>query len=329
MKKLMVILTVLILAASFTACADRNTIYERKSPVYLETPEPGNERDWEIIATEVPASPTPEVTEDPYELPFNFTGYAYCVINGTTGEVLLGENADTRNYIASITKVLTVMTALDWLSVSESVYVKKGWLDLLKTDSGIDSYGMREETKWNVGDLVAMALVKSFADAAIVLGKAAEERSGRNFLDLMNEKALFYGMNDSHFDNVVGLDIGNNFFENYSTAADAAKLMAEALKNETVMKVCCGDNVKLSTGSVLQNTSAFLTQKKTGASYTILGGKTGYTKAAGSTFAVAVRSNATGTVYVVSYLHGIGMTVLGNEIHSMLEYLISKETTRG
>ena len=132
-------------------------------------------------------------------------------------------------------------------------------------------------------------------------------------------------MNDSHFDNSIGLDIGNNFFTNYSTASDAAKLMAEAVKNEEIMRVCTGREVKLTTGTVLNNTSAFLTQKRAGSSYTILGGKTGYTKAAGSTFAVAVRSNVSGTVYVVAYLHGLGMTVLGNEIDSMLEYLIGKE----
>ncbi len=328
MKKFAAMLLALLLALSFTACTNRRVTYERKTPVYLDTPKPTGERDWTVEETEVPASPTPFETEVPVEnLPFKFTGYAYCVINGSTGEVLIGENVDTRNYIASITKLLTVLTALDWLSTSESINVKYGWLDFLKTGEGIDSFGIKEGSSYKVGDLVDMALVRSFGDAAIVLGKAAGERSGRDFLDLMNEKALSFGMTNSHFDNVIGLDIGDNFYNNYSSAGDAAKLMAEALKNETVMNSCCGKDVKLSTGNILNNTSAFLTQKYEGASYTVIGGKTGYTKAAGSNLAVAVRSNITGTVYVVAYIHGIGMNVLGGEIHSMLEYLCTKEVS--
>ncbi len=329
MKRIAVVLTALLLLFTISACRDRNTIYERKSPVYLDTPAPYEERSWDVTATEEPASPTPIVTEEETpSLPFKFTGYAYCVINGSTGEILIGENVHTRNYIASISKLLTVLTALDWLSTSENVTVQPGWLDFIRSSGGIDSFGLLEGKAYNVNDLVVMALVRSFGDAAVVLGKATEERSGRNFIDLMNEKALLFGMDGSHFDNEIGLDIGDNFFNNYSTASDAAKLMAEALKNETVMKACCGKDIKISTGSVLNNTSAFLSQPKDGASYTIIGGKTGYTKAAGSNLAVAVRSNITGTVFVVAYLHGIGMNVLGGEIDNMLEYLIAKEAGR-
>lgn len=328
MKRVLAMLSAIVLAVSFTACANRRVTYERKTPVYLDTPKPTNGPDWTVTETPAPASPTPCETEEPTpELPFRFTGYAYCVINGSTGEVLLGENVDTRNYIASITKLLTVLTALDWLSTSENVKVKYGWLDYLKIGGGIDSFGINEGSTYNIGDLVDMALVRSFGDAAIVLGKAAEERSGRDFIDLMNEKALSFGMTNSHFDNVIGLDIGDDFYNNYSTAGDAAKLMAEALKNEKVMSSCCGKDVRLTTGNLLNNTSAFLTTKYEGASYTVIGGKTGYTKAAGSNLAVAVRSNITGTVYVVTYIHGIGMNVLGGEIHSMLEYLCAREAS--
>lgn len=329
MKKLKVILPVLVVVLLFAACTDRRMVYERRSPVYLDTPEPTRERDWSVSETEEPVS-TPEPdrsAEATPELPFKFTGYAYCVINGSTGEVLIGENSRARNYIASITKLLTALTALDWMSTSETVTVGSGWLDLLRTESGIDSFGIVEGDDYNVGDLLNMALVRSFGDAAIVLGKIAEERSGRSFLDLMNEKAQNIGMDGSRFDNVIGLDVGNNFFNNYSTAEDAAKLMAEALKNEEVMKACCGKDVTLTNGNVINNTSAFLTAKRDGASYTVIGGKTGYTKAAGSNLAVAVRSNITGTVFVVAYIHGIGMNVLGGEIHEMLEYLCAREVS--
>ena len=327
MKKVTAILLAAVLALTITACASRNVIYERKSPVYLDTPKPNNERDWSVDSTDSPAGPTPDPQGEDVELPFKFTGYAYCIINGSTGEILLGDSVNIRNYIASITKILTVLTALDWLSTSEYVTVGDDWLSYLRSVGGIDAFGIREGSVYNIGDLVVMALVRSFGDAAIVLGKAAEQRSGRDFLDLMNEKARAFGMYDSHFDNVIGLDIGNDFQNNYSTAADAAKLMAEALKNDVVMKACCGKDIRLTTGNVLNNTSTFLSSKHEGASYTVIGGKTGYTKAAGSNLTVAVRSNITGTVFVVAYLHGIGMNVLGDEIDAMLEYLCAREVS--
>ena len=327
MRRVLAAALVVALALSFAACTNRRVIYERRTPVYLDTPQPDDERDWSVSGTATPET-TPAPGNEGDVLPFEFTGYAYCVMNAGTGEILLGSNTTTRNYIASITKLMTVLTALDWLPVNDNVKIGEGWLDFMKQNSGIDSFGLTEGTTCKVKDLISMALVRSFGDAAIVLGKAVEERSGRSMIDLMNAKARTFGMTETHFDNVIGLDIGNDFTANYSTALDAAKLMQQALRSEVVMQACCGKDIRLSDGKVLDNTSAFLRDTHPGSNYTVLGGKTGYTKAAGSNLAVAASSNITGTVFVVVYLHGAGMNTIGNEIDLMLEYLIAKEAAK-
>ena len=318
-KQTLTIIVIFVIAAILfcaAGCKRRSSVYERKNPIYVGSPEPGTSKPWEN-GTGEQAEQTPEPTEAPY----SFTGYAFCVMNAATGEIVLAENENDRNYIASITKLLTVLTALDYLSVDENVTCESGWLDFFKKDGSIECYGIKEGRSYNVGDVVDMALVRSFGDAAVILEKATERRSGRNFLELMNEKARALGMNDSHFDNVIGLDIGNQFTENYSTAKDAARLMSAVIDNEIIMRSCSGKDIKLSNGTVLTNTSPFLSKGAGSDAYTTIGGKTGSTKASGTNLAVAVRDNATNTVYTAVYLHAKGVTVLSAELNGILEYV--------
>lgn len=322
MKKLTVKTVIILVTAAMllaaAGCKSRSTVYERKNPIYVGSPEPGTGKPWEYGPGSNSPNATPEPTEEP---PYAFTGYAFCVMNAATGEIVLAENENQRNYVASITKILTVLTALDYLSVDENVTCESGWLDFFKRDGSIECYGIREGRSYNVGDVVDMALVRSFGDAAVILGKSTERRSGRDFLELMNGKAAELGMLDSHFDNVIGLDIGNQFTENYSTAADAARLMSAAITNEIVMKACCGRDVKLTNGTVLTNTSPFLSKGAGSELYTVIGGKTGSTKASGTNLAVAVRDNQTSDVYAAVYLHAKGVTVLSAELNEILEYV--------
>ena len=317
---LILIAAAMILGAA--GCRSRSTVYERKNPIHVESPASGTNKPWENGGL---AEQTPEPTEEP---PYIFTGYAFCVMNAATGETVLAENEDQRNYIASITKILTVLTALDYMSADENVTCESGWLDYFKKDGSIECYGIREGRSYNVGDVVDMALVRSFGDAAVLLGKSAERRSGRDFIELMNEKAAALGMLDSHFDNVIGLDIGNQFTENYSTAADAARLMSAALANETIMRSCSRKEIKLTNGTVLTNTSPFLSKAEKSDFYTVIGCKTGSTKASGSNLAVAVIDNKTSDVYVAVYLHARGVTVLSTELDGILEYVCAECAAR-
>lgn len=267
--------------------------------------------------TDVPAGIGGNIQE---EL-FDFSGLAYCIFDADSGSAVLSHNADQRLYIASITKLLTAMVALDYFGTEDYIPVREGYLDLLKTDPDIDAFGLKTGNSYNVGDLLKMLLIKSHGDAALTLAYGTEEISGEKFTDLMNAKAAALGMSQSHFDNPIGLDTGNGFTENYSCASDTVKLMLAACRNETVFSVCGMKTAVLKNGEKLNNTNALLGDGYKSEKYIFLGGKTGSTNASGVNLACAVQDRDSGKIYIIVYLHGGSTTAMFREIAAMAEYI--------
>ncbi len=300
---------------ALVACGKKTDRHNKNAPIII---------DQSGKSTAVPNAP--EATPEPTMAPPEISGSAICVIDEETGEIVYGKDTESRYYIASISKLLTALTAMDWVDTEENVTVKSGWLNLVKTDTSIDCYGLKAGDRVNVGDLFSMALVKSYGDAAECLRGIAEEKSGRNFIELMNEKAAEIGMTASHFDNTIGLDIGNNFTENYSTAHDAALLAAEAMKYPLIVQNCAGTKVEMKNGKVLSHSSPLLVKGTDDERISVVGGKSGSTKAAGATLAVSLVDNATGKHYAVAYLHGGNTEIIRTEIVYAVKYVISGGT---
>ena len=321
-KRTVHLLLALALCVSFAGCAGRNVIYKRENTIVLSDEDSDEEQASMLPNVTQSATLEPGETAGPENTnTYKFTGEAFCIINASTGEIVLSDNAYEINYIASITKILTCLVALEWVEPDEKIRLESGWLDVLKKDQSIECYGLKEGSSYYVKDMVSMALVKSLGDAAVALGKIAESRSGIAFEELMNEKASELGMTASSFDNPIGLDIGNNYTKNYSTAYDATKLLAAALTDETIMSAVSGKTVYLTNGVEMKNPCSLLTNGSGSDNYTMLGGKTGSTKAAGSCLTVAAQNRNNGDIYVVVYLHGSNATVVINEIKTMLEYI--------
>ena len=324
-RTVLVCIFVFILAMTLLcACDGTNKVTgSTKPPVILSTHgngETGNSagRD-EIPGT--PDTATAEPTDRPvFSETFTFTGGAYCILD-TDGGIVLERNADEQMYIASITKLLTALVAVDYFGIEESITVEKGYLDLIRANPDIDAYGMKEGQTYLVEDLLKMLLLRSYGDAALALQYGTEERTGRKFLDLMNEKAAELGMAKSHFDNPIGLDTGNNFAENYSSAWDAAKLMLAAYRNETVFSVCSLRSAELSFGAKLTNSNALMGDAYASDHYKVLAGKTGSTKAAGYNLACVAQGSEHGETYIFVYLHGTSSGVLNNELSGMIASL--------
>lgn len=316
---------VLLLAAGLCACSGGGKVTGSTKPPVILNPHgtPGNAAETDgLPETKTPADETP----DPSEVPvvsetFPFTGGAYCILDAKTGGVVLARNADEQMYIASITKLLTALVAVDYFGMEETITVESGYLDLIRANPDIDAYGMREGQSYLVADLMKMLLLRSYGDAALALQYGTEERTGQNFLDLMNEKAAEIGMSKSHFDNPIGLDTGNNFHENYSTAWDAAKLMLAAYRNETVLSVCSLRTATLSFGKEISNTNALMGDSYASDQYKVIGGKTGSTKAAGYNVACAAKESNGESTYIIVYLHGSSAATLYGEMAEMLKTL--------
>ena len=191
---------------------------------------------------------------------------AILVVNGRTGEVLALRNAHARVPIASITKLMTVLVALERLSLDEQVTVPAAAARV-----GESSIGLRAGQRVPVRDLVIGALVPSANDAATALAIAASGSVPR-FVEAMNEKAAALGLGRTHYRNPHGLDQAGHV----STAADTAALLRAALRVPVIRVYVGMDRATLSDGRVVESTDNLL-----GTIPGFEGGKTGHTFTAG------------------------------------------------
>ena len=191
--------------------------------------------------------------------------------------LIYGKNIDERISIASITKVMTAIVAVENVEdVYNSVKIDYNqiskWLYEELSIAGI--YDGQELTYY---DLIATMLIPSGADSAIFIASNIF-KNYNEFINKMNEKASELGMNSTHLSNPVGYDDENN----YSTIEDVAIMMNYALKNNTLkdiltMKKYTTSDNKLTVYSTLDSLAI-----KYGVQIDkIIGGKTGTTQNAG------------------------------------------------
>ena len=144
-----------------------------------------------------------------------------------TGEFLYEKNSGERLPMASTTKIMTALIALERGDPEKTVRIPR-------EATGIEgsSIYLEEGEELRLGDLIYALLLQSANDAATAI---ATEISGDSdsFSRLMNEKAQSLGLFDTHFENPHGLDAK----EHYTTARDLAFLSAAALGNESFRKI--------------------------------------------------------------------------------------------
>lgn len=146
-------------------------------------------------------------------------------VNYETGEVYYSHNANTRIRIASITKVMTAMTAMDLISMDEKITVEQAATEVEPTVIGV-----RTGDQFTVRELIKAGLLTSGNDAMAVLAQGVGKKYGGDeqlFIAAMNEKARKIGMKNTQFDNPQGYDGSNHF----STAEDVVYMSQYALKN--------------------------------------------------------------------------------------------------
>jgi D-alanyl-D-alanine carboxypeptidase (penicillin-binding protein 5/6) len=152
---------------------------------------------------------------------------AAILANFDTGSVLLKKNADIMVYPASLTKIMTVLIALERRdALPYAMVIDPGLLQpLYDADSTMAGFLPGEEVR--TLDLMYGALLVSGGECSVTLAEAIAG-SEENFAVLMNERARELGMLDTHFTNSTGLHDP----EHYSTVRDMAKLLLRALENE-------------------------------------------------------------------------------------------------
>lgn len=190
------------------------------------------------------------------------------LVDADTGRILYTKNANEERHIASITKLMTALVAVESTKdFNREVKIQPQWTQA----EGSSIYLVPGETI-SLKTLLYGMLLNSGNDAAIALAGACAG-DVRTFVDWMNQWAKDLGMNHTHFDNPNGLNDENH----YSTAADMARLARYCIKNETIAKV-------VSTKSITLENRTFTNHNKLLWQYEgCTGMKTGYTELAGRT----------------------------------------------
>ncbi len=213
-----------------------------------------------ILALFEPLIPHADAVSAPPEL-----SAAAAIVMNSGGEVIFEKNADERRLIASTTKLLTALVVLEHAALGESVPILPEYTNV----EGSSMY-LPAGAVVTVRELLEGLLLASGNDAALALA-CHTAGSVEAFTAWMNEKAAALGMTGSRFANPHGLDDP----EHYATARDLAALMAACMENQE-LSALLGERSATVNGQTYGNHNKLLTLCPG-----CLGGKTGYTEAAG------------------------------------------------
>ena len=200
------------------------------------------------------------------------TARSSIVIDLDSGRVLYENNADEERLIASITKIMTCIIAIEEGDLDKKVEAGEEILKMYGT-----SIYLELNEKMKLIDLLYGLMLRSGNDASVVIAKQVAG-SEENFVNMMNEKAKEIGMTNTTFSNPHGLDEET---KNYSTAKDMAKLSSYAYKNKTYRKIIETEEYRVKTDN--KSYLWYNRMKLLGDYKYCTGGKNGYTPSAGKT----------------------------------------------
>jgi D-alanyl-D-alanine carboxypeptidase (penicillin-binding protein 5/6) len=208
-------------------------------------------------------------------------GSAWLVEDARTGEVLASGSAHRRVPIASLTKMMTVLIALQSKKLSDVVTV-----DRRAAIVGESTINLRPGEQMTVRDLIKGALIQSANDAAAALALSIS-KDFPAFARLMNAKAEQLGLADTHFVRPDGLDEPGE----YSSATDVTKLGRDLMRYRFVRDTVREETDTISGGRTLHTWDDLLSQFPE-----TIGVKTGHTDDAGWCQVAAARGPGV-TVY--------------------------------
>lgn len=201
------------------------------------------------------------------------------LMDGDNGRVLFSKEADMVMPMASTTKVMTCIIALEYGNPDDLCTVSSYAASMPQVKLGVSP-----GEKYRLEDLLHSLMLESHNDAAVVIAEGVGG-SVEGFAALMNQKAEELGCVDTHFVTPNGLDAEGH----YTTAAELARIAAYAIKNETFLSITQTRSYTFSEAEgkrsfSVTNKNAFLDSFEG-----CISGKTGYTGNAGYCYVGAVQ----------------------------------------
>lgn len=196
--------------------------------------------------------------------------------NLNSDEVIFEKNSEEVIKIASLTKIMTVIVAIENINdLNEKVIITNDMLKGLK-EANASVIGFKVGDTITYLDLLYATLLPSAADAAQALAFSISG-SVNNYVELMNDKAKELGLENTLYTNTTGLD----YMDNHSTVGDVAKLLKYALNNDIFKKIYESKTYTMTNGvSMIRSLDKSILRYNLGIDY-IKGSKTGYTTLAG------------------------------------------------
>lgn len=274
---------------------------------------------WESESPAGQAEPQPLSVLSP-DLTRLYSPYAV-LVDCETGTVLAEHNGRERMYPASLTKIMTAWLAAENLSdLQEKITLTTDMFTLLYTRHASVA-GFEPGDEVSVEDLLYGILLPSGAECSIA---CAERIAGTQeaFTERMNRKADELGLSDTHFENCTGLHEQTH----YSTAADMALLLQNALQNQVFRDVFTSKSHRTAAvashpeGLEFENTMFALLGTEEIRGGGILGGKTGFTDQAGLCLASLARIDEREYILVTAKADGSHRTPAYHVLDALAVY---------
>ena len=214
---------------------------------------------------------------------------ASVLMDAETQRVLYGKNEDKELAMASTTKIMTCIVALENAKFDDIVTVSKYAASMPDVQ-----LNMKAGEQFYLVDLLYSLMLESHNDTAVAIAEAVGG-SVQGFADMMNAKAQELGCTHTHFVTPNGLDAEGH----YTTATELGKIASYAIKNEDFITITNATN---HTFNEITNNKQYMVTNKNRFLYLMegaIGVKTGFTNNAGYCFVGAVRRDARTFVSVV------------------------------
>lgn len=248
----------------------------------------------------------------------SLTAEAASIYNMSDQKTLYAKNVHTKMNPASITKVMTVLLAIEYGNMDDLVTITE---EAMISESGATLLDLRPGDQITLENLVKAAMVKSANDAAAAIAIHIGE-SQEGFVDMMNKKALELGATNTHFTNPHGLTDEDH----YTTAYDLYLILNKAsnypefvdlvqLKEADIVYMDEAGNPK---SVKVTNSNRYINGSvESPDGVVVVGGKTGTTNAAGSCLAL-LSKNAAGKWFCSIILKADGSDTLFREMNTLL-----------
>lgn len=191
---------------------------------------------------------------------------SFLIMDGRTHSVLEAENGEVPLPMASTTKVMTALVVLETVLPQEQVTIPQEAVGV----EGSSLY-IKAGQVYTVEQLLYGLMLQSANDCAVALAWHAGGKNVAAFVDKMNQKAADMGLKNTQFKNPNGLPAEGHF----TTAHELALIMAEAMDNQLFRQIMATKKYTINDHTIVNHNRLLSLYPD------CVGGKTGYTMAAG------------------------------------------------